>query len=100
MVAVAAQDLGGGGGMRGDCRHLQSRAGASGRRAQTAAAQNGVRAEPGTPAAAADAEQLAGLLEPVITATGMDLETVRVKAAGRRRLLQIVVDADGGVSLD
>jgi ribosome maturation factor RimP len=31
---------------------------------------------------------------------GMDLETVRITSAGRRRLLRIVVDADGGVSLD
>jgi ribosome maturation factor RimP len=47
-----------------------------------------------------DAEQVAGLLEPAITAMGMDLEGVRVTAAGRRRVLRIVVDADGGVSLD
>jgi ribosome maturation factor RimP len=31
---------------------------------------------------------------------GMDLENVKISAAGRRRLLRIVVDADGGVSLD
>jgi len=31
---------------------------------------------------------------------GMDLETVRITSAGRRRLLRVVVDADGGVSLD
>jgi ribosome maturation factor RimP len=43
---------------------------------------------------------VAGLLEPVISAVGMDLEAVRVVAAGRRRLLRIVVDGDGGVSLD
>ena len=30
----------------------------------------------------------------------MDLEGVRVTSAGRRRLLRVVVDADGGVSLD
>jgi ribosome maturation factor RimP len=30
----------------------------------------------------------------------MDLEDVRITSAGRRRLLRIVVDADGGVSLD
>ncbi len=33
-------------------------------------------------------------------ALDMDLEGIRVTAAGRRRLLRIVVDADGGVSLD
>ncbi len=30
----------------------------------------------------------------------MDLEGIRVTAAGRRRLLRVVIDADGGVSLD
>jgi ribosome maturation factor RimP len=30
----------------------------------------------------------------------MDLEAIRVSAAGRRRLLRVVVDSDGGVSLD
>lgn len=49
---------------------------------------------------AADAARIAGLLEPVVTAMGMDLEDVRIIAAGRRRLLRVVVDADGGVSLD
>jgi len=43
---------------------------------------------------------VARLLEPVITAAGMDLETVRISPAGRRRLLRLVVDADGGVGLD
>jgi ribosome maturation factor RimP len=43
---------------------------------------------------------LARLLEPVIHAAGLDLETVRVSPAGRRRLLRLVVDADGGVGLD
>src|ERR1700728_3460198 len=49
---------------------------------------------------AADAERIVGLLEPAVAALGMDLEDVRVTSAGRRRLLRIVVDADGGVSLD
>jgi ribosome maturation factor RimP len=31
---------------------------------------------------------------------GIDLEDVRITSAGRRRLLRVVVDADGGVSLD
>jgi ribosome maturation factor RimP len=50
--------------------------------------------------AAADAERIVGLLEPAVTAMGMDLEDVRITSAGRRRLLRIVVDADGGVTLD
>jgi ribosome maturation factor RimP len=40
------------------------------------------------------------LLEPVVRAVGLDLESVRVGRAGRRRLLRVVVDADGGVDLD
>jgi ribosome maturation factor RimP len=51
-------------------------------------------------AASADAERITGLLEPAVTAMGMDLENVRITSAGRRRLLRVVVDSDGGVSLD
>ena len=40
------------------------------------------------------------MLAPVVAAAGLDLESVRVTTAGRRRLLRIVVDADGGPSLD
>ena len=49
---------------------------------------------------APDAERLTRLLEPVVHALDMDLEGIKVTAAGHRRLLRIVVDADGGVSLD
>jgi ribosome maturation factor RimP len=47
-----------------------------------------------------DSKWLAGLIEPVVAAAGMDLESVRVTVAGRRRLLRVVVDSDHGVSLD
>jgi ribosome maturation factor RimP len=47
-----------------------------------------------------DNTRLAGLIEPVVTAAGMDLESVRMTVAGRRRLLRVVVDSDRGVSLD
>ncbi len=47
-----------------------------------------------------DDKRLAGLIEPVIAAAGMDLESVRTTVAGRRRLLRVVVDSDHGVSLD
>src|SRR6266702_756313 len=43
---------------------------------------------------------IADVIRPVVTAAGMDLESVRVSAAGRRRLLRVVVDSDRGVSLD
>ena len=49
---------------------------------------------------AAHPERLAGLLEPVVSAAGLELESVRVGRAGRRSLLRVVVDAEQGVSLD
>jgi ribosome maturation factor RimP len=36
----------------------------------------------------------------VVTEAGYDLEDVTVAAAGRRSLVRVVVDADGGVDLD
>jgi ribosome maturation factor RimP len=47
-----------------------------------------------------DKDRIADVIGPVVAAAGMDLETVRVTAAGRRRLLRVVVDSDHGVSLD
>ncbi|HXL92353.1 MAG TPA: ribosome maturation factor RimP [Streptosporangiaceae bacterium] len=44
--------------------------------------------------------RIADAIRPVVSASGMDLESVRVSAAGRRRLLRVVVDSDNGVSLD
>ena len=44
--------------------------------------------------------RIADIIRPVVAAAGMDLESVRVSAAGRRRLLRVVVDSDQGVSLD
>lgn len=49
---------------------------------------------------AVDDRRLAGLIEPVVAAAGMDLESVRITVAGRRRLLRVIVDSDHGVSLD
>ncbi len=39
--------------------------------------------------------QIAAELEPVLTACALELETVEVIPAGKRRLLRIVVDGDG-----
>ena len=47
-----------------------------------------------------DESRIADVIRPVVAAAGMDLEAVRLTAAGRRRLLRVVVDSDGGVSLD
>jgi ribosome maturation factor RimP len=40
------------------------------------------------------------VLAPVVEAAGYDLEDVSVAQAGRRRLVRVVVDRDGGVDLD
>jgi ribosome maturation factor RimP len=47
-----------------------------------------------------DPAKIEALLEPIVRAAGLDLESVKIGRAGRRRLLRVVVDADGGVSLD
>jgi ribosome maturation factor RimP len=47
-----------------------------------------------------DESRIADVIGPVVASAGMDLESVRVTAAGRRRLLRVVVDSDRGVSLD
>jgi ribosome maturation factor RimP len=60
--------------MRGDTRHVPSRP--------------------------ADTGRITRVLSPVVSAAGFDLESLRVSTAGRRRLLRVVVDADGGPSLD
>jgi ribosome maturation factor RimP len=57
----------------------------------------GARPGPQVPAASA---KLTSLIEPVLAAMEIDLEAVKVISAGRRVVLRIVVDADGGVSLD
>jgi ribosome maturation factor RimP len=82
--------------MRGDPRHAPSRLGrAGGQDTGGGSSAAGRREVP--PVDPADLERV---LEPVVRAAGMDLETVRVSPAGRRRLLRLVVDADGGVGLD
>ena len=40
------------------------------------------------------------LLEPVVNDAGLDLEGLEVTPAGRRRVLRVVVDKDGGIDLD
>lgn len=44
--------------------------------------------------------RLMQLLEPVVAGAGHDLEDVAVSPAGRRSVVRLVVDRDGGVSLD
>jgi ribosome maturation factor RimP len=40
------------------------------------------------------------VVEPVVAAAGYDLEDLLLSRAGRRHLVRVVVDGDGGVSLD
>jgi ribosome maturation factor RimP len=80
--------------MRGNSRHRSSRPDRAAGRVPV----------PGAPPAGnhLDVEQaeLTRVLEPVVHAAGADLESVRISSAGRRRLLRVYVDADGGVGLD
>lgn len=45
-------------------------------------------------------DRVVDLLAPVLAADGLDLEDVELKPAGRRTVLRVIVDADGGVTLD
>jgi ribosome maturation factor RimP len=44
--------------------------------------------------------RLTGWIEPVVRATGYDLEELTVTPAGRRSVVRVVVDRDEGVTLD
>lgn len=52
---------------------------------------------PGTPDIT---DRLAGLLAGPIEALGLDLEAVDLSRAGKRSVLRVAVDKDGGVDLD
>jgi ribosome maturation factor RimP len=62
-------------------------------------------AEPRTPAApridlVAAKARVRAVIEPVVAAAGYDLEDVSLSRAGRRHVLRVLVDADGGINLD
>ncbi|MDT7536472.1 MAG: ribosome maturation factor RimP [Actinomycetota bacterium] len=48
----------------------------------------------------ASAARLSEVLAPVVEQTGADLENVDVSKAGKRSVVRVVVDRDGGVSMD
>lgn len=50
--------------------------------------------------ASAETGKVRAALEPLLADAGVDLEQVEVTPAGRRRVLRIVVDRDGGIDLD
>ncbi|MEU8223167.1 ribosome maturation factor RimP [Kribbella sp. NPDC048915] len=47
-----------------------------------------------------DTTSLENFLRPIVEQFGCDLEGADITPAGRRRLLRVLVDRDGGVSLD
>ena len=50
--------------------------------------------------AAVSRDRVRAALLPVVTAAGFDLEDVAVSAAGRRNVIRVIVDRDGGIDLD
>ena len=50
--------------------------------------------------ATSNRDDLLRLLAPLVAERGLDLEDVQVTPAGKRRLLRVIVDQDGGVPLD
>ena len=86
-----------GGSRRGS--HPQDRSGRT-RRSGQASSSRGAEPRIAQYGPVPDADRLTRLLTPVLHALDMDLEGIRVTAAGRRRILRVVIDADGGVSLD
>jgi ribosome maturation factor RimP len=85
--------------MRGESRHAPSRH-VPGRRDRSGAGPRPQRGVARQGYELPEAADLVSVLEPLIRRAGMDLESVRVSMAGRRRLLRIVVDSDSGVGLD
>ena len=47
-----------------------------------------------------DGSRIADALRDQLSALGLDLEAVELTPAGKRRMLRVAVDQDGGVSLD
>ena len=45
-------------------------------------------------------DRLAEMLTAPLSAVGLDVEAVEIAQAGRRRLLRVAVDRDGGVTMD
>jgi ribosome maturation factor RimP len=52
------------------------------------------------PDPSASRARLVQLLTPAVASSGYDLEDLTVSPAGRRKVVRVVVDKDGGVTLD
>jgi ribosome maturation factor RimP len=89
----------GGGGPRGG-RAAGARAGADARTTTGGGAAGAGAAPLSGRDLAALRSRLREIIEPVVTAAGYDVEELSVTRAGRRYLVRLTVDGDGGVSLD
>jgi ribosome maturation factor RimP len=69
------------------------------RRHRDAEAETRTPAAPRIDLAAAKA-RVRAVIEPVVIAAGYDLEDVNLSRAGRRHVVRVLVDADGGINLD
>jgi ribosome maturation factor RimP len=69
------------------------------RRSRDAEAETRAPAAPRIDLVAAKA-RVRAVIEPVVTGAGYDLEDVGLSRAGRRHVVRVLVDADGGINLD
>jgi ribosome maturation factor RimP len=72
----------------------------AGARDSGAARDSGGARRSGGLSLAARRDRVREVIEPVIATAGYDLEDLALSRAGRRHLVRVVVDTDGGVSLD
>jgi ribosome maturation factor RimP len=69
------------------------------RRSRDAEAETRTPAAPRIDLVAAKA-RVRAVIEPVVAGAGYDLEDVSLSRAGRRHVVRVLVDADGGINLD
>jgi ribosome maturation factor RimP len=69
------------------------------RRSRDAEAETRTPAAPRIDLVAAKA-RVRAVIEPVVSGAGFDLEDVSLSRAGRRHVVRVLVDADGGINLD
>ncbi|MCW2602108.1 MAG: hypothetical protein JWN61_243 [Pseudonocardiales bacterium] len=50
--------------------------------------------------AASRQQQVRDILDPAVSALGYDLEDLQISQAGRRSVIRVIVDRDGGIDLD
>ncbi|WFE64523.1 ribosome maturation factor RimP [Micromonospora sp. WMMD714] len=72
----------------------------TGRSRRTDGPRGGDRAGASRGDLAARRATLSDVITPVVTGAGYDLEDVSVSRAGRRHVVRVIVDADGGINLD